>query len=89
MTEPGAATGDEPRFSPVAALAGAAFALSVIALQVGSARYQRNLSDLLEILAPAVAAWSAVRAARRAAGAGGAPGGTSSPPPLRRGAPDR
>ncbi len=51
-------------------LAGVALAVSVIALQVGSARYQRNLSNVLEIAAPALAVGSALRAGRRAAGRG-------------------
>ncbi len=57
-------------FSWAAGAAAAALVGSAVVLQMGSASFQRNLSNLFEIVAPAVAAWSSVRAARRASGRG-------------------
>jgi diguanylate cyclase len=57
-------------FNRAVALAVAAVVATAVALQLGSASFQRTLSNLLEIAAPAIAAWSAARAGRRAAGRG-------------------
>ena len=51
-------------------MAGVAVAATAAALEVGSAEFQRNLSNVVEIVAPAIATWSAIRAGRRARGTG-------------------
>ena len=70
MTEQAAATSPGPRFTVLVGLAAGIVAASALVLQLGDAAFQRNLSNLLEIVAPAVAAWAAVRAARHASGRG-------------------
>jgi diguanylate cyclase (GGDEF)-like protein len=47
-----------------------AVAATAVSLQLGSAEFQRNLSNVLEIVAPALAVWASVQAGRRASGRG-------------------